>query len=56
MNKKGKRWLTAGQLYNSNACVKTCPECENQCMVREFAGYEHVLGEENMKGKTGVMV
>ncbi len=41
---------------HSNACVKTCPECENKCMVRELTGYGHVLGEANMKGKTGVMV
>ena len=56
VNNKGKRWLTAGQLYKTHTCVKTCPECENQCMVRELTGYGHMLGEENMKGKTGVIV
>jgi hypothetical protein len=36
--KPNPRWRTAGQLYNVPACVKACPECENQCMVRIFTG------------------
>ena len=56
VNKKGKRWLTAGRIYEREACEKACPECENQCMVKKFIGYGHVLGEENISKKTGAMV
>lgn len=41
--KKNAKWQCAGQLYNTPACVKSCPQCENQCMVRIFTGYGDVL-------------
>jgi hypothetical protein len=56
INKKGKRWLTAGKLYEREACETACLECENQCMVKKLTGYGHVLGEENIAKKTGAMV
>ena len=55
VNKKGKRWLTAGQLYITRACVKSCPECENQCLVKRLIGYGHVLGEENVGEGVGMI-
>jgi len=56
INKKGKRWLTAGKLYEREACETACPECENQCMVKKLTGYGHVLGKENIAKKTEAMV
>jgi len=35
VNKKGKRWITAGRIYEREECETTCPECENQCMVKK---------------------